>query len=70
MTTRSAVWSNDGVHAYQHVVGIRKGTLVDEDPKDHEISDFLQIRQAWSSLLLAKPSEVFLPIIPSITVSS
>jgi len=39
----------DGVDPYQYVIDILNGIYVDEDHKDHEIVDFLQIKQ--------KPSE-------------
>jgi hypothetical protein len=39
----------DGGNPYQHAVDILNGIHVDEDQKDHEIVDFLQVKQ--------KPSE-------------
>ena len=39
----------DGGNAYQHAVYIVNGINVDQDTKDHEIADFLQIRQKSSS---------------------
>ena len=39
----------NGGDPYQHAVDILNGIYVDEDQKDHEIVDFLQIKQ--------KPSE-------------
>jgi hypothetical protein len=45
----SAHLVSNGGHPYQHAVDIRNGIYVDEDQKDHEIVDLLQIKQ--------KPSE-------------
>ena len=38
----------DGGDPYQHAVDILNGIYVDEDHKDHEIVDFLQVKQKTS----------------------